>query len=123
MKHDIFLICPVRNADEEQKKKIEEYLSQRKLEGRTVYYPARDTDQRDNVGYLICQDNTKAIKEASEVHIFYDPKSQGSLFDLGVAFALNKPLTIINCDDLEITSGKSFTNMIQYWSGRRQTWK
>ena len=115
MKYDIFLISPVRNATEEQMNALTSYMIKMKLAGKKVYYPALDTDQNDNIGFRICTDNANAIALSEEVHIFYDPQSQGSLFDLGVAFGLAKPLKIINIDSLEKTEGKSFANMIMEW--------
>ncbi len=115
LKYDVFLICPVRDANLEQKQKMEEYIQKLESEGKTVYYPARDTYQVDPTGYRICNDNKNAIEQSKELHIFYDKTSQGSLFDLGMAFAFNKPLTIVNLDEIEQTDGKSFANMIVHW--------
>lgn len=112
----VFLICPVRNATPEQVQRMNDYISKLETSGTKVHYPARDTMQDDVTGYWICNDNTQAIREADEVHIFWDPQSTGSLFDLGAAFALKKPLTIVNVEDLVRTEGKSFTNMILRWA-------
>lgn len=113
--YDVFLICPVRNADENQKLKMEEHINSIKNSGKTIYYPATDTNQVDETGFRICTDNMNAIKNSNEVHIFWDKNSQGSLFDLGVSFALNKKIVIINKDELIQSTGKSFTNMIIAW--------
>lgn len=114
----IFLICPVRNATPQVRKRIETYVENLENRGNSVYYPARDTDQKDDTGFRICSDNREAIFEADEVHIFWDSErvSQGSLFDLGVAFAYKKPLLIANPEDIIPEQGKSFLNMICYWS-------
>lgn len=112
----VFLICPVRNATPEQAQRMNDYVSKLETSGTKVHYPARDTMQVDVTGYWICNDNTQAIRGADEVHIFWDPQSTGSLFDLGAAFALKKPLTIVNVEDLVRTEGKSFTNMILRWA-------
>ena len=112
----VFLICPVRNATPEQVQDMNTYITNLEQRGIKVHYPARDTDQNDPVGYRICTDNTEAIRSADEIHIFWDPKSTGSLFDLGAAFALKKPLTIVNVEDLVRTEGKSFTHMILRWA-------
>ena len=112
---NLFLICPVRNATEMQRRMMQDYLTAATASGHKVYYPATDTDQNDPLGYRICTDNKNAIAQADEVVIFWDKQSQGSLFDLGMAFALNKPLTIINLDPVEKTEGKSFSNMISEW--------
>jgi len=112
----IFLICPVRNANEEQKIKMQVYISNLEKQGIQVYYPARDTKQNDPIGYRICTDNKNAIVEADEVHIFWDKNSQGSLFDIGMTFALNKPVVIANIQEVELTETKSFSNMIRKWA-------
>jgi hypothetical protein len=111
----IFLICPVRNASCEQLVRLNEYIHKKEAEGHEIYYPARDTDQNDNIGFNICYNNADAIRKADEIHIFYDSNSQGSLFDLGVAFALYKKLVIVNKNELTPTEGKSFINMILQW--------
>jgi len=115
--YDVFLICPVRNASEEQKNRMMSYITDLENKGLKVYYPARDTNQIDPIGFRICTDNKNAIDLSKEIHIFWDKTSNGSLFDLGIAFALNKQLTVVNLEDLDVTSTKSFTNMIRMWSG------
>jgi nucleoside 2-deoxyribosyltransferase len=115
-KINIFIICPVRNATEEQKNAIKSFISLLEEHGNKVYYPDKDTNQTDLIGYRICEDNRKAIENADEVYIFWDKNSQGSLFDLGMAFAYKKPLYIINFNEVEETPTKSFANMITFWS-------
>lgn len=118
--YDAFLICPVRNATEMQKGFIEGYLDGMSLQGKNIYYPARDTNQDDPTGLDICTANTKAISESKEVHVFWNKNSTGTLFDLGVAFALQKPIKIINIHQIEKTEGKSFSNMLIAWSEKCQ---
>jgi nucleoside 2-deoxyribosyltransferase len=106
-----FLICPVRGHDPN------EFLSvvyRLELVGWKVHYPPKDTNQDDPSGYDICTQNRKAIEDADAVHIIWDGKSQGCLFDLGMAFALNKELIIISIP--EFTEGKSFQNMMAKWA-------
>ena len=112
----IFLICPVRNATPEQRNGIEAYINQQERMGNEVYYPARDTNQIDSTGgWRICSDNKCAICNADEVHIFWDDKSVGSIFDLGVAFALDKKLIVVNPESIDTSNTKSFHNVIDYW--------
>ena len=113
--YDIFLICPVRNATEEQKLRMNDYISNLEAKGIKIYYPARDTNQDDSIGWQICTDNKNAIIQSKEIHIFWDKDSLGTLFDLGMVFALNKNLTIINIDETEETQTKSFSKMIRNW--------
>ena len=113
----IFLICPVRNATEEQKARMMEYISTLEKNGHQVHYPARDTKQEDETGgWNICTQNKNAIWWADEVHIFWDDKSTGSLFDLGVAFGDGKKLVIVNPESLNLSNTKSFHNFINYWN-------
>lgn len=118
-KYDVFLICPVRNADQLQKERMQLYINNLELKGLKVYYPARDTKQEDDTGgFRICLDNRNAIVNSKEIHIFWDKTSQGSLFDLGMAFSLSKRLVIVNLEDLELSTGKSFSNMIFVWQNQ-----
>lgn len=110
-----FLISPVRGVSQE----LNEYaVYVLESAGFEVYYPARDTDQNDDTGYHICQDNKQAILDADMVHFIWDGKSQGCLFDLGMAFMANKPVVSLNMP--ERTDGKSFQNMVAEWE-RQQT--
>ena len=69
--YDVFLICPVRDADDVQKARMRAYIDKLKGEGKKVYYPADDTVQTgDDTGYRICQDNVRAIFKSRAVHIF-----------------------------------------------------
>lgn len=82
--------------------------------GHRVYWPARDTDQSDTIGLRICRQNLAAIRNADMVHVIWDGESHGTLFDLGMAFALNKPITPISLPPQ--SDGKSFQNMIRAWA-------
>lgn len=106
-----FLICPVRGHEMNETSYI---VNKLESEGWEVYWPPRDTDQVDNSGYKICKENASAIKNADAIHIVWDGKSQGSLFDLGVAFAFDKK--IIPIEMPEKTPHKSFQNMVEVWS-------
>ena len=108
----IFLICPVRGASDAETAAILTYVHGMEFDGYTVYWPARDTHQADPIGLTICRDNCAAIRGASEVHVWWNTSSQGSLFDLGMAFAMGKPIFLANPDGIEPTDGKSFTNLL-----------
>lgn len=106
-----FLICPVRGHEMGETSQVVESLES---QGWEVHWPPRDTNQVDDSGYRICTDNANAIRNADAVHIVWDGKSQGSLFDLGVAFAFGKK--IIPIEMPEKTQHKSFQNMVDVWS-------
>ncbi len=108
----IFLICPVRNIEQVEKTQIETYVSKLEDEGKKVYWPLRDTNQDDSVGLRICQDNRKAIIESDEVHVWWNPSSQGSLFDLGMTFGTDKKVVLANPESVKTTPHKSFNNVL-----------
>lgn len=105
-----FLICPVRGQDPEKYRVI---VASLEADGWMVHWPPRDTQQEDKIGLRICQDNLEFIRQADVVHVIWDGKSQGCLFDLGMAFALKK--RIIPIELPEFTNGKSFQNMVKAW--------
>lgn len=109
---DIFIICTVRGATDEYKAELEEYVKTLEDIGHKVHLPHRDTDQSDT-GYGICKQNAEAIKNAKSVHVFYNSESQGTHFDMGVSFALNKHIVVV--ERLPRTEGKSFVNMLYEW--------
>ncbi len=106
-----FLICPVRGHDP---KECEHIVAKLTNDGYTVYWPPRDTNQDDDTGLRICQDNMAAIAAADIVHVVWDGNSQGCLFDLGMAFAMGKQVVPISLP--EATIGKSFQNMVRSWA-------
>jgi len=108
----IFIICSVRGASEEYRRKLETHVAKLESQGHKVHLPHRDTNQNAN-GITICRQNMQAIKDSDYVHVFYSGKSQGAHFDLGVAFALHKPLYVIESE--ELPDGKSFSRMIKEW--------
>ena len=109
-----FLICPVRGHNPNHANDVVEKLENN---GWIVHYPPRDTDQIDDTGYRICLDNLQAISDADKIFIFWDGKSQGSVFDAGMAFALNKPIEIVSVPDL--IGEKSFQDMLAYWERKK----
>lgn len=106
-----FLICPVRGVDPSLTKGIVQRLEQ---SGWTMHWPPRDTDQADDTGLRICEDNRKAIAASDVVYVVWDGISQGCLFDLGMAFALHKPVVVVQLPPE--TEGKSFQNMVRAWA-------
>jgi len=106
-----FLISPVRGQSPDV---WAEHVAALEAAGYSVHWPHRDTNQDDAVGLRICGDNLEAIRAADVVHVIWDGKSQGCLFDLGMAFALGKAVIPISLPSQ--TEGKSFQNMIRAWA-------
>ena len=109
----IFIICTVRGASDEYKKKLEDYVAKLEKKGHKVHLPHRDTNQSAR-GYDICLQNCKAIAMADEVHIFYNPDSQGTHFDMGVAFAYGRKIVVV--ENIEYGPGKSYPRMLDEWA-------
>lgn len=68
----------------------------RKLEelGNEIYVPILDTDQTASVSEIL-RNNLNGVKWADEVHVIWDLSSQGTIFDMGCAYALGKPIFIL----------------------------
>lgn len=112
----VFIICPVRNMTEEEKEYLDAYVKNLEEQGADVHYPPRDTNQNDTIGFNICSQNKKEMKKRDEIHVFFNPDSTGTLFDIGMAFALGKPVKLIN--KVEKTEKKSFSNVLNYLNER-----
>ena len=111
----IFIICSVRQATIEYSKKLYSYAHKLEQAGHQVHLPPRDTNQHA-LGINICRQNKQAIKEADEIHVFYSSQSQGTHFDLGMAFGLEKWIKIFQNETYGI--GKSFPHMLVEWEGK-----
>ncbi|MDD5289584.1 MAG: nucleoside 2-deoxyribosyltransferase [Patescibacteria group bacterium] len=120
-KKKIFLICPVREVTDTEKEAIAQYVAALKKDGHSVYWPLTDTNQDDSVGLRICQDNRAAIIAADEIHIWWNGKSQGSIFDFGMAFGLNKKIVLVNYDEVPATPYKSFNNVLREIGTTKET--
>lgn len=106
-----FLICPVRGHNPKETEDIVKRLEEK---GYIVHWPPRDVNQVDETGgYRICCDNRQAMEDADCVHIVWDGKSQGCLFDIGMAFILRKKIHIVQIPPP--STEKSFQNMINRW--------
>ena len=108
----VFMICPVRGITEEESQFLQDYVADLESKGHKVHYPPRDTHQDDPVGYNICRENRQAILDADEVHIYWNSSSSGSKMDLGMTFMLEKPLKLINREQVQPTPHKSFENVV-----------
>jgi hypothetical protein len=52
-------------------------------------------DDLDVKEFGICTYNKECIRWADVVHVFWDSRSIGTQFDIGMAFALDKPIQVI----------------------------
>jgi len=111
----VFIICGVRNASEAYRIKLENYVLDLEKNGINVHLPHRDTDQNARV-IDINQANANAIRQADEVHIFYTGSSQGTHFDMGVAFANEKKLVVV--ENEPYSHPRCYPKMLEDWAGR-----
>ncbi len=65
-----------------------------RADGHTVFIPAFDDHENFNELEL-CEFNRQLIELSDEVHIIWDGRSIGTIFDFGVAFGMRKPVKII----------------------------
>ena len=79
-----YIVCPVRGASPTG---TENMVRELEDQGYEVHWPHRDTNQ-EGTGLEICKQNAEAIRASDEIYVIWDGKSQGCLFDLGIAFAL-----------------------------------
>ena len=106
----IFMISPVRNISEAFLARVGAAVAGLEQQ-HSVYWPMRDTYQ-DQPEVDIVRANFAAIGGCDEVYICWDGESEGCLFDLGMAFALGKPIRpVVGCVP-RMTRGKSFANLI-----------
>ncbi len=116
IENKIFLICPVRNATNKQRKWIEDFVRDKYSEGYTIHAPHLHTRQTDLFGgYAICKQNAEAVASSQEIDIYYDQASTGSVFDLGVAYALHKPLRLLNKEDIIFNDSDLIDSIVKAW--------
>jgi hypothetical protein len=110
------LISPVRNVSPEQTLEIESFKKDKTDDGFDIHVPQKDTFQKDKFGgYSICFQNANAIAESTELYLYYDQTSKGSMFDLGIAYYLNKPLTVINKDSIDFDQDDFGDQIVINW--------
>lgn len=76
-------------------------------EGHEVALPAFDACDGDELH--VCSVNRNHIEWADEIHLFWDGRSLGTIFDLGMAFALRKPIKVIYLEP------KDFRNFVRQY--------
>ena len=103
----IYLIMPVRNIEQDLLTKISQHVARLEENGHEVHFPPRDAPQDDPTGRVICYTHLTAMRECDEVHVIWDDTSKGSHFDLGMAYALNKPIVAVHTLH-PVPAGKSY---------------
>ena len=107
----VYILCPVREASNEQKIEIEDYIYSLKEAGHEVH-SFQDVNQNDPTGYTIVKGHLEGMRECDEVHVFWDVSSSGSHCDFGMALGLDKKLVLVKC--FKDNKGKS------YWKAMKE---
>ena len=105
----IYIIHPVNKITKTERKILDKYVEELEFQGSKVHYPIRDVEQNDE-GLNICFNHREAMKQAQEVHIYWNAKSRGSVFDFGMAFLMGKKIVLIN--KVKKTKKKSYENVL-----------
>lgn len=81
-------------STEYQYTRIADHARLLRLAGHEVYIPA--FDDHENLNDLeICEHNREMMQKVDEIHVIWNQRSLGTLFDFGMAFAMRKPIRII----------------------------
>ncbi|MCH7759218.1 hypothetical protein IID20_02590 [Patescibacteria group bacterium] len=78
----IYIICPVRNRTKQEEKEINAYVADLEEQGNEVREPSRDTVQEDEIGLRITEEHEEDIIWADQVHVWWNPSSEGSCWDV-----------------------------------------
>ena len=88
--------------------KMKDHAKKLEAEGHAVSMPAFD-DHSDFNELELCRYNLRRVKEADEIHIMWDQRSFGTMFDFGMAFALGKPIKVVFLET------KTFANVLRMY--------
>lgn len=87
------------------------YDLQLKEQGHEVKVPAFD-HFKDFTELAICEYNRDIIEWADEVHMIWDGRSTGTIFDFGMVFMARKPFKIVYFEP------KSFKNLMEQYEAQ-----
>ena len=96
MPKQVYMICPVRGVTPDEQTFLDGYVSRLEVNGTRVHYPPRDVNQEDPTGLRILSEHRAAMKKSKAAHIYWNGKSSGSFFDLGMAFMARVPVVVAN---------------------------
>lgn len=88
---------------------INKYVKDLAVQGHRVRVPIFDYHPPECNELWICEQNRFTIEWAEEIHIFWDGRSIGTIFDMGMAFALKKKVKVVHLGK------KSFINFLKLW--------
>ncbi|MGV8171984.1 MAG: hypothetical protein ACP5OA_04795 [Candidatus Woesearchaeota archaeon] len=93
----IVLLHSVRGAGSEEPEFITEYAKKQENQGNALYIPKKFNFQKDETGGIaICNTMRYVIQNSGNAAIGYNPDSEGTKFDYGMALFLDRPITLLN---------------------------
>lgn len=107
-----YFICPVRNATQDQIDECDKIVKKLESDGVSVHYPPRDVNQNCLTGVSIVKQHRTAMIDCDVVYVYWDSKSSGSHFDLGMAMALGKDIKPCGCVYEDDPNVKSYWKVI-----------
>jgi len=116
----IYLICPVNDVTDKEKEFLDNYVSKLESSGYRVHYPPRDVNQEDPIGTRILTAHRTAMHEVTDVHAYLGQKTKGSYFDFGMAYMAEKPVYLVNLEDI---SARILDSFDQFALGRSENKK
>ena len=84
--------------------KIKKYAEELREKGHEVLIPVFDSWENATVLDILTE-NRRLMRLADEVHMIYDGRSDGTKFDFGMCFAMEKPLKIIYMNNKHLIDG------------------
>jgi len=95
------------------KEKMLAHKAQMEAEGHEVSIPAFD-DYPKFDDLAVCEYNRGLVESADEIHLFWDQRSVGTVFDFGMCFALRKPLRVIYMEQ------KTFRGVMEKYAASKE---
>jgi hypothetical protein len=91
-----YIICSVRGTTPEEQVIFKKYKAELEALGMNVYWPDPNADyQKDPNGLNICVRHRQETASSRDVRTFWNPTSEGSVFDLACALVADKPLKLV----------------------------
>ena len=116
-KDTTYIICTVRNTTEEDQKVFKKYAAKLEALGMNVHLPDPNADyQKDPNGLNICLRHRQETASSRDVRTFWNPTSEGSVFDLACTIIASKPIKLVKMmpykGELDAKS-KNFMELVQ----------
>jgi len=110
----VFVIYPTKNCDSEMKKRIKVAIKRLEDSDMKVYTSIANIAQDGGCCWDTYSTVLSTMADVDVVCVAWNDKNQNVLFELGIAFALKKPIVLL--PECFSASNKSLINMIKHWA-------